>query len=196
MNREQLKELELSSDQINKIMGIYGKSVKGLQKDIDDKEQELSTVQSEKTKLEGTAKKVETLQADYDALKETNDELNQKLSDNDLDKRILKVVSKEAHDPDDIFKFIDKDKFEYDEESGEITNFDDVIGEVKEGKPYLFNVVDTNDGKGSGDDDGADDKSQTKDYSTNKQKGNNKGKPDLSQIGKDLAAQIHGKQEE
>lgn len=197
MNREQLKELQLDGDQINSIMSMYGKSTQALQSEISEKETALnelqaekSTLESEKSKLETKAQQLETLQSEVDTLKTKNAELNSELSNNELDKRILKVISKDAHDPDDIFKFVNKDDFEYDEETGDITNFDDVINSVKESKPYLFNTAPEEK------EPQVEDKKNNGNYSTNKQQGNAKDKPNYEDVGKDLVAQLYGKQED
>ena len=197
MNREQLKELQLDGDQINSIMSMYGKSTQALQSELTEKETALnelqaekSTLESEKSKLETKAQQLETLQSEVDTLKTKNAELNSELSNNELDKRILKVISKDAHDPDDIFKFVNKDDFEYDEETGDITNFDDVINSVKESKPYLFNTAPEEK------EPQVEDKKNNGNYSTNKQQGNPKDKPNYEDVGKDLVAQLYGKQED
>lgn len=197
MNREQLKELQLDGEQINQIMSMYGKSTQALQSEINEKETTLSTLQSEKTALENEkatletkAQQLDTLSSELDTLKNKNTELNTKLSENEVDKRILKVISKDAHDPDDIFKFVNKDEFVYDEETGEITNFDEVINGVKESKPYLFDFKTEQK---------VDAKVETPpagNYTTNKQKGNEKDKPNFEEVGKDLVTQLYGKQED
>lgn len=197
MNREQLKELQLDGDQINSIMSMYGKSTQALQSEITEKQTALNelqttkaTLESEKSTLEAKAQQLETVQSEVDTLKTKNAELSSELSNNELDKRILKVISKDAHDPDDIFKFVNKDEFEYDEETGDITNFDDVINSVKESKPYLFNTLP------QGTTPPVEDKKNNGNYSTNKQQGNEKDKPNYEDVGKDLVAQLYGKQED
>lgn len=197
MNREQLKELQLDGDQINSIMSMYGKSTQALQSEIAEKETALNelqadkaTLETEKSNLETKAQQLETVQEEVDALKTKNAELSSELSNNELDKRILKVISKDAHDPDDIFKFVNKDDFEYDEETGDITNFDDVINSVKVSKPYLFNTAPAEETPP------VEEKKNNGNYSTNKQQGNAKDKPNYEDVGKDLVAQLYGKQED
>lgn len=197
MNREQLKELQLDGDQINSIMSMYGKSTQALQSEIAEKETALNELQAEKaaletekSNLETKAQQLETVQEEVDALKTKNAELSNELSNNELDKRILKVISKDAHDPDDIFKFVNKDDFEYDEETGDITNFDDVINSVKVSKPYLFNTAPEEETPP------VEEKKNNGNYSTNKQQGNAKDKPNYEDVGKDLVAQLYGKQED
>lgn len=189
MNRDELKALELSSEQIEAVMSSYGKSTQDLKKQIDDSAKELEGLKKEKSELESKVTDTETLKNKISELEKEKTELSSKISDNELDKKILKVISKDAHDPDDIFKFIDKEQFERDEETGDITNFDEVINAVKESKPYLFNKVDA--------DDKQEEKSESKkpnNYSTNKQQENKKPEIDYSKQGKALAELIHGKQ--
>lgn len=189
MNRDELKALELSSEQIEAVMSSYGKSTQDLKKQIDDSAKELEGLKKEKSELESKVTDTETLKNKISELEKEKTELSSKISDNELDKQILKVISKDAHDPDDIFKFIDKEQFERDEETGDITNFDEVINAVKESKPYLFNKVDA--------DDKQEEKSESKkpnNYSTNKQQENKKPEIDYSKQGKALAELIHGKQ--
>lgn len=190
MNRDELKALELSSEQIEAVMSSYGKSTQDLKSQIDDSTKELEALKKEKSKLESKVTDSESMKSKIDELEKEKAELSSKISDNELDKQILKVISKDAHDPDDIFKFIDKEQFERDEETGDITNFDDVINAVKESKPYLFNKVEADDRK-------QEDESESKkqnNYSTNKQKENKKPEVDYSKQGKALAELIHGKQ--
>lgn len=190
MNRDELKALDLSSEQIEAVMSSYGKSTQDLKKQIDDSTKELNELKNEKSDLESKVGDTETMKSEIEELEREKTELSKKISDNELDKKILKVISKDAHDPDDIFKFIDKEQFEKDEETGDITNFDEVINAVKESKPYLFNKVDADDRK-------QEDESESKkpnNYSTNKQQENKKPEVDYSKKGKELAELIHGKQ--
>lgn len=189
MNRDELKALELSSEQIEAVMSSYGKSTQDLKSQIDNSTKELEALKKEKSELESKVTDTESMESKISELEKEKAELSSKISDNELDKQILKVISKDAHDPDDIFKFIDKEQFERDEESGDITNFDEVINAVKESKPYLFNKVDT--------DNKQEDNSESKkpnNYSTNKQQENKKPEIDYSKQGKALAELIHGKQ--
>lgn len=189
MNRDELKALELSSEQIEAVMSSYGKSTQDLKSKIDDSTKELEAIKKEKSELESKVADTEAMKSKIDELEKEKVELSSKISDNELDKQILKVISKDAHDPDDIFKFIDKEQFERDEETGDITNFDEVINAVKESKPYLFNKVDAEDRKQEDSE-----SKKPNNYSTNKQQENKKHEIDYSKQGKALAELIHGKQ--
>ncbi|MEB8067510.1 phage scaffolding protein [Mammaliicoccus fleurettii] len=51
---------------------------------------------------------------------------------------MIKNVSRDIHDPDDIFKVLDKDRFQINIETGEVINLDEVLEEVRKEKSYLF----------------------------------------------------------
>lgn len=51
----------------------------------------------------------------------------------------LKVgLAGKAHDPEDIIKLLDLDKIELDDAGNLKTSIDDLVGSIKESKPYLF----------------------------------------------------------
>ena len=135
------------------------------------------------------------LKEKIEKLEETNVSLNSSIKDyksqlvsNELDKEIIKRVSRDAHDADDIFKFIDKDKFEFDEETNSYKNIDDVLESLRDEKPYLFSTTEAkNDGQ-EGDDDFEGDK--TYQYKSSSQQGNKKAKKDFDEIGKQLAKDL------
>ncbi|PTK16724.1 hypothetical protein BUZ90_02720 [Mammaliicoccus sciuri] len=204
MNRETLKALELSDEQIEKVMAENGKDIQDIKSQLSDKDTEIKSLESEKENL---SKQITTLEKKanyYDKLEGTNKELQEQIKDfkvqvasNELDKKILKEVSKDAYDPDDVFLFIDKDKFNRDEESGDITNFNEVMNELRENKAYLFN----SDGVISGSKDETletDEEviSHNTDYKSGGQSGNSKQKVDYSKRGRDLANELFGKQKE
>lgn len=204
MNRETLKALELSDEQIEKVMAENGKDIQDIKSQLSEKDTEIKSLESEKETLSKQITTLEKKANDYDKLEGTNKELQEQIKDfkiqvasNELDKKILKEVSKDAYDPDDVFLFIDKDKFNRDEESGDITNFNEVMNELRENKAYLFN----SDGVISGSKDETletDEEviSHNTDYKSGGQSGNSKQKVDYSKRGRDLANELFGKQKE
>lgn len=204
MNRETLKALELSDEQIEKVMAENGKDIQDIKAQLSDKDTEIKSLETEKETLSKQITTLEKKANDYDKLEGTNKELQEQIKDfkvqvasNELDKKILKEVSKDAYDPDDVFLFIDKDKFNRDEESGDITNFNEVMNELRENKAYLFN----SDGVISGSKDETletDEEviSHNTDYKSGGQSGNGKQKVDYSKRGRDLANELFGKQKE
>ncbi|MFI3377662.1 phage scaffolding protein [Mammaliicoccus sciuri] len=202
MNRETLKALELSDEQIEKVMAENGKDIQDIKSQLSEKDTEIKSLESEKETLSKQITTLEKKANDYDKLEGTNKELQEQIKDfkvqvasNELDKKILKEVSKDAHEPDDIFLFLNRDKFNYDEESGELTNFHEVMSELREDKPYLFNQPNNSSGN---DDSDEKDKTQppSNDYKSGGQSGNGKQKVDYSKRGKELANELTGKQKE
>ncbi|MEB7723394.1 phage scaffolding protein [Mammaliicoccus fleurettii] len=204
MNRESLKALDLSDEQIEKVMAENGKDVNYYKSQLEDKDNEVKSLESEKETLSKQITTLEKKANDYNSLEEQNNKLQEEIKDykiqvssNDLDKQILKEVSKDAHEPDDIFLFLDRDKFNYDEESGELTNFHEVMSELREDKPYLFNsggvISDSNEETLENDEEVI---SHNADYKSGGQQGNGKPKVDYAKKGKDLASALFPNQKE
>lgn len=196
MNRETLKALELSDEQIDKVMAEHGKSVSDKQSQIDETNNKVKELENDKESLSKQITALEKKANDYDSLEEKNNQLQEEIKDykiqvssNDLDKQILKEVSKDAHDPDDVFLFIDKDKFNRDEETGEITNFNDVMQELRSSKAYLFNQSGTTDeGSNPSEDEGK--KQSNPEYKSGGQQGNGKQEVNYEKKGKELADKL------
>lgn len=194
MNRKFLQEQGLEQEQIDAVMRMYGKSVKDYQSELNDVEKERDELKS-KIDANDNSDEVEKLKAKVENLEETNVSLNSSIKEyksqlvsNELDKEIIKRVSRDAHDADDIFKFIEKDKFEFDEETNTYTNIDEVLESLREEKPYLFNSTEAkNDGQ-EGDEGDEGDKSYR--YKSSSQQGNKKAKKDFDEIGKQLAKDL------
>lgn len=194
MNRKFLQEQGLEQEQIDAVMRMYGKSVKDYQSELNDVEKERDELKS-KIDANDNSDEVEKLKAKIEKLEETNVSLNSSIKEyksqlvsNELDKEIIKRVSRDAHDADDIFKFIEKDKFEFDEETNTYTNIDEVLESLREEKPYLFNSTEAkNDGQ-EGDEGDEGDKSYR--YKSSSQQGNKKAKKDFDEIGKQLAKDL------
>lgn len=198
MNRETLKALGLSDEQIEKVMAEHGKSVSEKQSKLTEKDNEIKSLETEKETLSKQITTLEKKANDYDKLEGTNKELQEQIKDfevqvasNELDKKILKEVSKDAYDPDDVFLFIDKDKFNRDEESGDITNFNEVMNELRENKAYLFNQSNTSNDEGGSEEE--DTPPPNNNYKSGGQSGNGKQKVDYSKRGKELANELTGK---
>lgn len=202
MNRESLKALDLSDEQIEKVMAEHGKDVNDYKSQLTEKENTVQSLESEKETLSKQITTLEKKANDYNSLEEQNNKLQEEIKDykiqvssNDLDKQILKEVSKDAYDPDDVFHFINKDKFNRDEESGEITNFNEVIQELRESKGYLFNQ--SNNSSDNNDNPGEEEKKPgNPEYKSGGQQGNGKQEVDYSKRGKDLANELFGNQKE
>lgn len=201
MNRETLKALELSDEQIEKVMAENGKDIQDIKSQLSEKDTEIKSLEKEKETLSKQVTTLEKKANDYDKLEDSNKELQEQIKDfkvqvasNELDKKILKEVSKDAYDPDDIFLFLDRDKFNRDEESGELTNFYEVMSELRQDKPYLFNQASPSNDEGGSDEEGT--PLPNNNYKSGGQTGNGKQKVDYSKRGRDLANELFGKQKE
>lgn len=144
MKRQFLKDLELDSEVIDKILDEHGSTVNGLRDKLSSKDDEVKTLKSERddlkdqvTDVKDAQDKINSLQSKYDEATKERDNLKSQIQSNELDKQIIKNVQ-DAHDVDDVLNFINRDSFEYDDD-GNITNFDDVLNSVRDKKPHYFN---------------------------------------------------------
>lgn len=144
MKRQFLKDLELDSEVIDKILDEHGSTVNSLRDKLSTKDDEVKTLKSERddlkdqvTDVKDAQDKINSLQSKYDEATKERDNLKSQIQSNELDKQIIKNVQ-DAHDVDDVLNFINRESFEYDDD-GNITNFDDVLNSVREKKPHYFN---------------------------------------------------------
>lgn len=144
MKRQFLKDLELDSEVIDKILDEHGSTVNSLRDKLSSKDDEVKTLKSERddlkdqvTDVKDAQDKINSLQSMYDEATKERDNLKSQIQSNELDKQIIKNVQ-DAHDVDDVLNFINRESFEYDDD-GNITNFDDVLNSVREKKPHYFN---------------------------------------------------------
>lgn len=142
MNRQQLKDMKLSAEQVKRVMALYGQSItqqsnkiKELQADNKRLSNEIEYIDN---KTFNDNNKISELESERDYLNQELKRHKEVIMDNELDKAILKNVSRDMYDPDDIFKVLDKDRFQINSETGEIVNLDEVLQEVREDKAYLF----------------------------------------------------------
>lgn len=208
MNRDELKELGLDAETVKEVMKMYGKSVSGYQSDIEKAENEVAELKTsvkekddELKSLKDKEGKNDELNSKIEELKNEVNDYKKQLSNNAVDKEILKSVSKDAHDADDVFKFIDRDSFEIDEKTGEVTNLKEVLDDLRKDKPYLFAQVKSSDDEGNtnGNEEGEKGtekgSSQNASYYTNSQRGNKKPETDHKALGKRQAEDVWGKKE-
>ena len=142
MNRKELKGINLSDDQMRRVMALYGQSIKQhsnkikeLEADNEMLSNKINDIDKQSSNEDNSVLELEN-ERDYLILElERHKDL---INEGELDKAILKNVSRDMHDPDDIFKVLDKDRFQINRETGEVINLDEVLGEVREQKAYLF----------------------------------------------------------
>lgn len=142
MNREQLRDIKLSADQIKRVMALFGQSINQQSNKIKELEADNEMLTNKINNIDNQSsnddKRVLELESERDYLKQELIRHKDLINDYELDKAILKNVSHDMHDPDDIFKVLDKDRFHINRETGEIVNLDEVLQEVRIQKKYLF----------------------------------------------------------
>lgn len=142
MNREQLRDIKLSAEQIKRVMALYGQSIKQQSNKIKelkaDNEMLSNKINDIDNQTSNDYKRVLELESECDYLKQELERHKDLINAYELDKAILKNVSRDMHDSDDIFKVLDKDRFQINMETGEVINLDEVLEELREQKSYLF----------------------------------------------------------
>lgn len=155
MKRQFLKDLDLDSEVIDKIMDEHGSSVNSLKEQLSTKKDEVKSLKDERDNYKSKAEdaedaedKINSLQSKYDEAKQQLEDANKKLSNQSVDKEIIKHIQ-DAYDVDDVLNYLDRDKFERDDD-GNITNFDDVLNQVREQKPHYFDQTKADKGNNEG----------------------------------------------
>ncbi len=142
MNREQLRDIKLSAEQVKRVMALYGQSIKQQSNKIKEIEADNKRLSNEIGNIVNQTfsdnSKISELESERDYLNQELKRHKEVIKDYELDKAILKNVSRDMYDPDDVFKVIDKDRFKINSETGEVVNLDEVLQEVREDKAYLF----------------------------------------------------------
>lgn len=203
MDRNFLKQFDLSDDVIKSIIDEHHSNMNGVKEQLNEKKEEVKELKNDKNELSRQLKDVEdkedvinSLRSKYDDLKEKVTEYENKLNVYDLDKEIMKNVS-DAYDIDDVLNYIDRSSFEYDDD-GNITNFDDVLNKVREKKPHYFSS-EQSEQKNSDQDFEKEQHEERKEsrkinYATGKETGaGSTGKTDYEAIGTKWANLLNGK---
>lgn len=148
MKREQLKELGLSDEQINSVMGLHGRTVNEVNSKLAKTEQErdqfkeqLNSNQTELDALkesakgnEGLTQQLADLQSKFD---ETKKESEKKLAEQQKDFAI-KLALKEANalDEEIVLSQLDKDTIKV--ADGKLQGFDEQLKGLQKNKSFLF----------------------------------------------------------
>ena len=150
MKREQLKELGLNDDQIQKIMGLNGEDInkakssnaetleenEALKAQIKERDKDLNHLRKNAKDNEELSNSYKELQAKYD--KDTADlttKLNQTRLNSALDSALTKA---NVRNTKTIKGLLDMDTIKLDKE-GNLTGLDDQIASIKKSDSYLFN---------------------------------------------------------
>lgn len=144
MNRQQLKYINLSDEQINHVMAMYGQNIKQQSNKIKkleaDNEMLSNKINDIDNQTSNDDKRVLELESERDCLNQELKRHKEIIKDYELDKEILKNVSRDMYDPDDIFKLLDKDRLKVNADTGKVINLNEVLNEIREQKKYLFKV--------------------------------------------------------
>ncbi|MEB6288262.1 phage scaffolding protein [Mammaliicoccus sciuri] len=142
MNRKELKGINLSDDQIRRVMALYGQSINQQSNKIKELEADNEMLTNKINNIDNQSsnddKRVLELESERDYLKQELIRLKDLINECELDKAILKNVSRDMHDPEEIFKVLDKDRFQINNDTGEVINLDEVLEELRGQKAYLF----------------------------------------------------------
>ncbi|MEX6013360.1 phage scaffolding protein [Mammaliicoccus sciuri] len=127
MNREQLRDIKLSAEQIKRVMAMYGQSVKQYENTKNEyyevnEENEMLYMRNEKVEKEAEKLRnnIKTISIERDYLKKEIEDYQVKINEYQIELAILKSVAQDMHNPYDIFKVIDKDRFEVNSNTGEV----------------------------------------------------------------------------
>lgn len=156
MNREELKALGLTDDQIDKVMAAHGKVVNSTKEQLDTVTTERDSLKEQiterDTQLDNLSKQVkdnEELTAEINRLKEENQtstsELQQKLDQQAFDFTLDKALSSaNVRNSKALKALLDLEKVKLDGEK--LLGLDDQLTALKESDAYLFQQEEKNQG--------------------------------------------------
>lgn len=142
MKREQLKELGLTDEQIEKVMAENGKDIQAEQASTAAKQAEIDTLTENIKTLNKEIKGFKDM--NIDEIKAKTEELQTKVSDLEAelkDTRETAMLDKalsvvDTHDVDVVKGLLNRKELVF--KDGEVIGLDSQIKTLREGKPYLF----------------------------------------------------------
>ncbi|MCY9807465.1 phage scaffolding protein [Lentilactobacillus senioris] len=152
MKRESLKQMELSEEQIEKIMSMNGADIENAKQsvgDVDAIKQENDTLRSQIADRDKDIKSLQKQTKDNDELtnqlqslqdkyQQDTDQLNQQLQETKFNSALnTALTSANVRNPKAVSALIDKDKLELTDENS-IKGLDDQLSALKESDAYLF----------------------------------------------------------
>ena len=150
MNREQLKEMGLTDEQIDKVMAAHGKVVNTTKQELDSvttERDDLKTQLADRdTQLDNLSKQVkdnDDLTAEINRLKDENrtatSALQQKLDQQAFEFSLEKALSAaKVRNPKAVKALLDTEKIKLDGEK--LLNLEDQLAALKESDAYLFDT--------------------------------------------------------
>lgn len=156
MNREQLKALGLTDEQITSVMTEHGKTVEAqkakavdLQASVTDLTGQLTQRDTDLKALKGKADVSETLKTELTTLQTKYDtetaDFATKLKDTHQTSALRLALTGKVHDVDMVIGQIDRDKIKVDADGKITEGLDDQVKSLAESKSFLF--VPDSDGK-------------------------------------------------
>lgn len=105
LTRDFLKGLELSDEQIGKVIAEHGKSVQELKEQIEKQSDSINNLNVELTEAQAKANKADELAETNKGLQESLDEANDNLSKERLDRKVVDALREAGGDDIDYLKF-------------------------------------------------------------------------------------------
>lgn len=148
MNREELKALGLSDEQIEKVMAAHGKVVNTTKQELDsvtterdnlkgqlaDRDTQLEDLKKQATGNEDLQKQIQQLQDDNEKIK---NEYETKIQEQAFEHSLEKALSgAKVRNPKAVKALLDIEKIKVD--GDKLLNLDDQLESLKKSDPYLF----------------------------------------------------------
>lgn len=152
MKREDLQKLDLTDDQIEKVMKLHGADIQagqkmqealtamtterdGLKEQITQRDKDLKAIKKSAADSEELTTKLNDLQSKYDTDTKT---LNEQLASSKMSAALTTgLAGSGARDISDIQRFLDTDKLQLGAD-GKVAGLDDQLKILREQKAYLF----------------------------------------------------------
>jgi chromosome segregation ATPase len=149
MKREFLEKLKIEKEVVDQIMAEHGKTVQGLNSQIDtlkasetglkdqltQRDKDLADLKKNAGDSEELKTKYDDLQAKYKA---DTKELGEKITDAQVTAAIKVAVAATAHDPDLVASQVDKTKITLNDDGSVKMGLDEQLKSLQEGKAFLF----------------------------------------------------------
>lgn len=219
MKREDLKEIGLDDEAVDKVFGLYGKSVEKIKDERDSFKSQVDGFDSEREQLnqqlKERSKELDTLREDVEAGKDLKDQIDllkqshaekekqmqQQLNQTKLDYELDKSLDQYGVKNSSLVKrLINQDDVKLSEEGNGLIGLDEQIEQLKQTDDYLFNTTtDSSDGgEGAEGNEGSDGQSNNNfvGYGSNQQQGNEGQKPKPGDLGRKNAQRLFNTKED
>lgn len=219
MKREDLKEIGLDDEAVDKVFGLYGKSVEKIKDERDSFKSQVDSFDEERqqlnNQLKDRSKELDTLREDVEAGKDLKDQIEllkqshsekekqmqQQLNQTKLDYELDKSLDQYGVRNSSLVKrLINQDDIKLSEEGNGLIGLDEQIEQLKQTDDYLFNTTtDSSDGgEGAEGNEGSDGQSNNNfvGYGSNQQQGNQGQKPKPGDLGRKNAQRLFNTKED